>query len=187
MVRCPQAHKFHDKFASLDYNDRIQFQASFEPQICCNICKWCSLQYKLFAVNSEKKKIPDNRKRDPALEWAVTLTMPPGHKTAEEMIKAAENILNKASTNRPNPERADRWAYVLEYTSQGVPHIHGVYHTPSGRALSTKTIKYHWPLWNPSIPMGDGFQGGYHAPVRHGQSYEDYMSKEGVVIKNVCP
>jgi len=154
----------------------------------CNGCLECIIMHQtrdiMSAFNSKKQNIPDNRKRDPALEWAVTLTMPPGHKTEQEMIKAIECIFNCASTNPPQPERADRWAYVLEYTEQGVPHIHGVYHTPSGRALSTKTIKRYWSLWDPTKKQGKGFQGGYHAPARHLESYQDYMAKEGVVVKN---
>lgn len=138
------------------------------------------------AANSQKKKIPDNRKRDESQEWAFTLTMPPGHATKEDLIKACENILNKASTNPPQPERADRWAYVVEYTAKGVPHIHGMYHTPSGRALSKKTFKRYWKIYNPSGPGYDPKQppSGYHAVVRHDQSYADYMTKEGVVVKN---
>jgi len=180
--KCPYENIFDDLFTVTQrtYEDYETVRNSIINK-CCSSCFFCNT-----AVIKANKKIPDNRKRDPALEWAVTLTMPPGHKTEQEMIRAIECIFNKASTNSPQPERADRWAYVLEYTEQGVPHVHGMYHCPSGRALSTKTIKYYWPLWDPKKPQGKGFQGGYHAPVRHGESYQDYIAKEGVVIKNVC-
>ena len=155
----------------------------------CTGCYWCypfQESNRILAANSEKKKIPDNRRADPSQEYAMTLTMPPDYKTEEEMIKAAECILNKASTNPPQPERADRWAYAVEYTKQGVPHVHMTYHVPSGRALSSKTIKYYWPIWNPEGPHRDKTRppNGYNRPVRHSESYDDYIGKEGAVFRS---
>jgi len=188
-VGCYNYEAFMDLFVPANNDQRLELCRSHPVEPCCEYCKFCSERVATLAScaeNSKTKNIPDNRKRDKDQEWAFTLTMPPGYATEDEMIKACENILNKASTNPPQPERADRWAYVVEYTNKGVPHIHGMYHTPSGRALSKKTFKRYWKIFNPSGPGYDSKfpPSGYHAVVRHDQSYADYMTKEGVKISS---
>lgn len=109
--------------------------------------------------------------------------MPPDYVPAKPMEEVARSILEKGLTNKPY-EKAVSWAFVLEHTEKGTPHIHGVYRTPSGRRISSKYFNRYWPLWNEKEKMGQGFKGGYHSPARHSESYSAYLEKEGVVIKS---
>jgi len=117
-------------------------------------------------------------KEDPAVEYAFTLTMPPNYKTREEMEKACENVLRYGLSSRY--EKATQCAYVVEYTDNMVPHIHGVYTAPHGRRILQKYFHRYWKLWDEKKKMGHGHQGGYHAKARHSESYSAYMAKEGV-------
>lgn len=59
------------------------------------------------------------------------------------------------------------------------PHIHGMYETATGGRIETKHWKRAWPIWDPDKPMGAGFRGGYHRPVRDSEGYSDYIKKDG--------
>jgi len=135
------------------------------------------------AILLQKADRPDRRKADVSQEYAFTLTMPPDYKPKKPIEEVAELICKYGKTNPPY-EKPDKWAYVLEHTEAGTPHIHGVYHTPTGRKISNKSFKQYWPLWDNTKKMGQGHQGGYHASVRHGESYDEYMLKEGCVKKS---
>lgn len=119
----------------------------------------------------------------PNTEYAFTLTMPPDYVPHKSLEEVARLILERGITNKPY-EKADEWAFVLEHTEKGTPHIHGVYKTPSGRRIAKKYFKRYWPLWDEDIHLGAGHKGGYHAPARHSESYHAYLLKEGVVVKN---
>jgi len=129
---------------------------------------------------------PDNNKSSRCAEegtqFAFTLTMPPDYQPAKPLEEVAKKILEYGLTNKPY-EHACKYAYVLEHTATGTPHIHGVYETPSGRRIASKYFKRYWDLWDEKIKLGHGHKGGYHQKVRHNQSYEGYLEKEGVVIK----
>jgi len=129
---------------------------------------------------------------NPDTEYAFTLTMPPDYIPPKPLEEVARLILERGITNKPY-EKAAEWAFVLEHTEKGTPHIHGVYKTPSGRRISSKYFERYWPLWaenkkgdngKPVRFHGGGFPGGYHAPARHSESYHNYLLKEGVVVKN---
>lgn len=117
---------------------------------------------------------------EPDTAYAFTLTMPPDYETKKPIDEIARLIMQHGLTNKPY-EKPHKWAYVMEHTEKGTPHIHGVYQTPSGRRISSKYFKRYWSLWDEKKPMGHGHQGGYHNKARHLESYEAYMQKEGVV------
>lgn len=119
----------------------------------------------------------------PETEYAFTLTMPPDYVPPKPIEELARLIMTNGLTNKPY-EKAVDWAFVLEHTEKGTPHIHGVYKTPSGRRISSKYFARYWPLWDEKVKMGAGHKGGYHSPARHTESYSAYLEKEGVVIKN---
>lgn len=121
---------------------------------------------------------------EPDTAYAFTLTMPSGHKTEEEMIAAAEKIMKHGLTSGKPYDKASKWAFSLEHTDAGVPHIHGMYQTPSGRRIAAKYFKRYWTLWDEKKKMGAGHQGGYHTKARHNESYDAYMQKEGKVYSS---
>lgn len=59
------------------------------------------------------------------------------------------------------------------------PHIHGMYETATGGRIESKHFKRAWPIWDPSDPIGAGFRGGYHRPVKSEEKYADYIKKDG--------
>lgn len=126
----------------------------------------------------------DSRKADPGTEYAFTLTMPPTYEPKKPIEEAARLICENGLTNKPY-EKAEQWAIVLEHTDAGVPHVHGVYKTPSGRRIAAKYFQRYWPLWDEKTKLGNGHKGGYHQKARHTESYEAYLLKEGVVKKSL--
>lgn len=126
----------------------------------------------------------DSRKATPGTEFAFTLTMPPDYEPKKPIDESAKLImLNGLTADKPY-EKAKEWAIVLEHTSSGTPHVHGVYKTESGRRISSKYFARYWPLWDEKVKLGAGHKGGYHNKARHGESYAAYLEKEGVVIKS---
>jgi len=148
-------------------------------------CDYCKCM-KLYIVDKHALH-PDNNKHprsaESGTEYAFTLTMPPDHQPAIPLPEVAKKILEYGLTNKPY-EKATKWAYVLEHTEKGTPHIHGVYQTESGRRLSSKYFKRYWPLWDEKVILGHGHKGGYHQKARHTESYAAYLEKEGAVIKS---
>jgi len=59
------------------------------------------------------------------------------------------------------------------------PHIHGMYETLDGKKIESKHFKRAWDIWNPKVPLGSGFRGGYHRPVKHDEAYSQYIKKDG--------
>lgn len=127
----------------------------------------------------------DSRKADPGTEYAFTLTMPPDYTPKKTILDSARLIMENGLTSGKPYEKASKWAIVLEHTEKGVPHIHGVYQTPSGRRIEQKYFKRYWDLWDEKTKLGHGHKGGYHAKARHSESYAAYLEKEGVVIKGM--
>ena len=131
---------------------------------------------------------PDRRvhplKATEGTAFAFTLTMPPDYVTKKPLDQLARLICENGLTNKPY-EKAHKWAYVLEHTEAGTPHIHGTYETPSGRRIASKYFKRYHDLWDEKVHLGHGHKGGYHQKARHTESYDAYIDKEGVVIKSV--
>lgn len=151
-------------------------------------CTFCSdmLRYicQKHALHPDNKKNP--RSAEGGTQFAFTLTMPPDYQPANPLPEVAKKILEYGLTNKPY-EKATKWAYVLEHTDKGTPHIHGVYETASGRRISSKYFKRYWDLWDEKVKLGHGHKGGYHQKARHTESYNAYLEKEGTVTKSLAP
>jgi len=143
-------------------------------------CEVCELHARLLVKTPGKNS---HLKAEEGVEYAFTLTMPPDYKPANPLPEVARKILEFGLTNKPY-EKAIEYAYVLEHTEKGTPHIHGVYKTPSGRRISSKYFNRYWTLWDESVDLGHGHKGGYHRKARHSESYKAYLEKEGVVVKS---
>lgn len=128
----------------------------------------------------------DSRKADASTAYAFTLTMPPDYEPKKPLEEVARLICENGMTSKPY-ERPIKWAFVLEHTAAGTPHIHGMYKMASGRRIEQKYFKRYWPLWDesPKCRMGHGHKGGYHQKTRDEQSYDAYIQKEGVVFRNL--
>ena len=131
-------------------------------------------------VKSAKTKNP--RSAEEGTEYAFTLTMPPDYQPKIPLTEVAKKVLEFGLTSKPY-QKATKYAYVLEHTASGTPHIHGVYQTLSGRRISSKYFNRYWPLWDEKVKLGNGHKGGYHQKARHSESYAAYLEKEGVVQK----
>ena len=149
---------------------------------CGAKCGACAHEYVVNFLRPYLKKA-HHLKAEENTEYAFTLTMPPDYQPVKPLTEVARNIMEHGITNKPY-EKPIKWAYVLEHTEQGTPHIHGVYRTASGRRLAAKYFKRYWSLWDETKPMGNGHQGGYHQKARHNQSYAAYLLKEGDVISS---
>ena len=124
--------------------------------------------------------IPQIKNANP-IDYAFTLTAPPDlNLTVQQFTAAADKILKNGISSKY--EKAEKAAYVLEFTTAGTPHIHGMYRMTNGRRILQKYFKRYWSLWDETVPLGHGHKGGYHQKARHSESYEAYMAKEGVVI-----
>lgn len=154
------------------------------PSLCkpSQDCKYCA-DLSVWYLGSIAK--PENKKgkADPDTAYAFTLTMPPDYKHKKPLDQVARQIVENGLTNKPY-EKAAKWAFVLEYTEAGTPHIHGMYQTPSGRRIAAKYFKRYWDLWDEDVKLGHGHKGGYHQKARHEQSYIAYMQKDGVILKS---
>lgn len=174
-----EAHRINAKYAD-------QPHECYERSSCgCHCgakCEACAHEITVNFLRLHLKK-PHHLKAEEGTEYAFTLTMPPDYQPVKPLTEVARNIMEHGITNKPY-EKPIKWAYVLEHTEQGTPHIHGVYRTASGRRLAAKYFKRYWPLWDETKPMGNGHQGGYHQKARHNQSYAAYLLKEGDVISS---
>lgn len=150
---------------------------------CSANCEQHALDKMVSFLRSLPKPIVHANSADPTTSYAFTLTMPPTYDSKKPLSEIASNILQKGLTNKPY-EKASEWAYVVEHTEQGTPHVHGMYRTLSGRRISSKYFNRYWPLWDEKVKLGHGHKGGYHQKTRHDQSYEAYLEKEGVVISS---
>ena len=126
----------------------------------------------------------DSRKADSTTAYTFTLTMPPDYSPKKTIEECAKLICENGMTSKPY-ERPIKWAYVLEHTDAGTPHIHGMYKMASGRRIEQKYFKRYWPLWDEKTKLGFGHKGGYHQKARHEESYDAYIQKEGVVYRNL--
>lgn len=128
----------------------------------------------------EVHNMPDNRiKTYPNGKYngpfAFTLTMSPSDGLSEaDMVTACRKIMEQRS------QPVKKFAWYLEYKdeeSKSHPHIHGMYETENGRRIEKKHWQRQWKIWDESIPLGAGFRGGYHRPVRSDEAYSQYITK----------
>lgn len=139
------------------------------------------LAFKSRCISHRPKE--DSRKADATTAYAFTLTMPPDYSPKKAIEDCARLICENGMTSKPY-EKPAQWAYVLEHTEAGTPHIHGTYKMASGRRIEQKYFKRYWPLWDEKVKLGVGHKGGYHQKSRHAESYDAYIQKEGVVFRN---
>jgi len=110
----------------------------------------------------------------PKGKFAGTLTM--GHDTPESeetMVVAIKKIFNQQTCI----VKECKW--YVELTKAGLPHVHFMYETVSGGRIHAKIFIRYWKLWNEGIRHGNGFQGGYHKPIRSDVAYDEYIAKDG--------
>lgn len=127
-------------------------------------------EYKAYKARTKKAHVGNGTHRG---LWAGTLTMPPEHASADDMIKA----IRKLMVQRSCPVK--RYAWYMEYTAAGTPHVHFIYETDTGGRIEAKHFKRAWPLWNEKLAVGNGHQGGYHKQVYDVEAYKAYISKDG--------
>jgi len=116
----------------------------------------------------------------PSGAFAFTLTMSPKDAlSVGDMLTAVRKVMRQKSC----PLKRYAWYYEEKGRDENGdplhPHIHGIYETESGGRIEAKHWKRAWSIWDEKKPMGKGFRGGYHRPVRSDEKYEDYMSKDG--------
>lgn len=184
---CHTNHGLYRKFAFLpNFYGGSPLPEGWKDHPECSFCHDLS-----YYITAKHALHPDNRAKHPqaansSTEYAYTLTMPPDYQPKKPLEERARMIMNYGLTSKPY-EKATQYAYVLEHTEKGVPHIHGVYKTASGRRIANKYFKRYHDLWDPTVKLGHGHKGGYHEKARHAESYAAYLNKEGVVIKSKSP
>lgn len=106
--------------------------------------------------------------------FAGTLTMSTSDTTnEEEMVAAMKKILNQKTVP------VKRWAWYLEHTENGTPHIHFIYETDTGGRIHQKIFRRYWKVWDESTKCGRGHRGGYHKVVESETAYTEYIAKDG--------
>lgn len=104
--------------------------------------------------------------------FAGTLTMSPNDPYNEkDMISAIIKLMKQKSCP------VKRYAWYLEYTNAGTPHIHFIYETQSGGRITAQTFGRCWSLWDENIECGRGHKGGYHSFVHNEDAYLEYIAK----------
>jgi len=131
-------------------------------------------------INQRKKCLQKEKKTHKgngsyAGPFAFTITKSPQDPLTEDhMIVAVKKIMSQKSCP------VVKYAWYLEHKENGThPHIHGMYETTTMGRIEAKHFKRAWPIWDEKSPMGAGFRGGYHRPVRHQECYDDYIKKDG--------
>lgn len=128
-------------------------------------------------VHNKKQKTGNGA---PSGAFAFTLTKSDKDPlTVGDMLAAVRKIMSQKSC----PVVKYAWYYEDKGRDENGdpihPHIHGMYETESGGVIEKKHWKRAWSIWDPSKPIGAGFRGGYHRPVKSEEKYTDYMKKDG--------
>lgn len=134
-------------------------------------------EHKADCPNFTKPKVGNGVYQGP---FAFTLTKSPKDpQSIGDMLAAVKKIMRQGT----KPVVKYAWYYedkgVDEMGSPLHPHIHGMYETVDGGMIPTRQWQRAWPLWDPKTPMGAGFKGGYHRPVRSDEGYSNYIKKDG--------
>jgi len=112
--------------------------------------------------------------------FAFTLTKSPKDPlTVGDMLTAVRKVMTQKSI----PVVKYAWFYEDKGRDENGdaihPHIHGMYETADGKRIETKYWKRYWNIWDPNVPIGAGFRGGYMRPVRSDEKYSAYIRKDG--------
>lgn len=106
--------------------------------------------------------------------FAGTLTMSNKDQTNElEMVSAMRKIFSQKTCP------VKKYAWYVEYTENGLPHIHFIYETDTGGRIHQKVFKRYWKIWDESVRCGKGHRGGYHNNVLSPTAYKEYIEKDG--------
>lgn len=106
--------------------------------------------------------------------FAGTLNMAPTDSLNEEdMITAIKKVMAQKTVP------VKRHAWYVEYTENGLPHIHFIYETESQGRIHAKIFRRYWKIWDETIKCGRGHRGGYHKAVEGETAYTEYINKDG--------
>lgn len=106
--------------------------------------------------------------------FAGTLTKAPDWKeTEEDMIRAMHKIMEQKTCP------VEKYAWYVEHTENGLPHIHFIYKTITGGRIHQKVFKRYWKQWDEKRKLGRGHQGGYHKLAESETAYLEYIEKDG--------
>jgi len=166
-------HTVRDRMGLVYWKPHTNYKNEIQP---CLYCDGLKSWYVSSTATPENKR----GKADPETQYAFTLTMPPDYISKKPLDQVARLIVENGLTNKPY-EKAIKWAFVLEHTEAGTPHVHGMYQTASGRRIAAKYFKRYHDLWDETVSLGHGHKGGYHQKARQNECYSAYMQKEGCV------
>lgn len=106
--------------------------------------------------------------------FAGTLTVSPSDPYNEhDMTVAIEKVMNQGTCP------VKRYAWYVEKTSNGLPHIHFIYETEQGGRIHAKVFMRYWKIWDEKTKCGKGHRGGYHKLVSSETAYTEYIAKDG--------
>lgn len=132
---------------------------------------WYSMCPKRKHLNNSNHRKPGNGK--PKGIWAGTFTVAPTDPYNEDdMIRAVRKLFSQSTSP------VKKYSWYLEYTENGLPHIHFCYATPDGGRILRKVFARVWPIWNEDISVGRGHRGGYHNICSSPDDYLKYISKD---------
>lgn len=171
---------------------RVEFEQMVRSRFKCDVCArvvikmtYTSNDALFDALNDmlvKHKEEVHSRKGNgaPSGAFAFTLTKSPKDPlTVGDMLTAVRKVMHQKSC----PVKQYAWYYEEKGRDENGdpihPHIHGMYETESGGRIETKHWKRAWSIWDPAKPMGAGFKGGYHRPVKSDEKYAQYMRKDG--------
>ena len=130
--------------------------------------------YKACNVHGPKYKNNRGANGRPKGVFAGTLTMSDTDEfTQTDMITSIKKVMNYKQSN------VKKYAWYLEFTEKGLPHIHFIYETETGGRIKAQLFSRAWPIWNENKPVGVGHRGGYHKNVADVDAYRAYIKKDG--------
>lgn len=168
---CPACYKFYveDDLYLLKLGADNPKMDLFLKQSLEDVRKNCPAMYEKYRA----KYNPSRDNHAPKGVWAGTLTMAPTDGlNEEEMVSAIKKIFKQKTC----PVMS--YAWYLEYTEAGLPHIHFVYKRQDGARIHRKVFKRVWKIWDEDRPCGVGHRGGYHRLCHSEDEYLKYISKD---------
>lgn len=124
-------------------------------------------------THEELKKFSHEGNGAPSGTFAGTLTKAPDwEETEDDMVYAICKIMEQQTCP------VEKYIWYVEYTDNGLPHIHFIYRTVSGGRIHAKVFKRYWKQWDEKRKLGHGHQGGYHKHVQSETAYKEYISKD---------
>lgn len=119
------------------------------------------------------KKFSHEGNGAPTGTFAGTLTKSPDDPLSEDDMV---NAITKIMAQQTCP--VEKYAWYVEYTENGLPHIHFIYRTVSNGRIHQKVFKRYWKTWDEKVKLGKGHRGGYHRHVESELAYLEYIAKD---------